>query len=77
MPSVLNCDGFTFFFYSNEHEPMHVHVRAGAGYAKFDVAQEVVLLESRGLKVQELKHAQELAEENVAAIRSKWHEYFG
>jgi len=51
-------------------------VRAGSGKAKFDVTDEVQLLESKGLKVQELKKAQELAEENIDIIRRKWHEYF-
>lgn len=25
MPSALNKDGYNFYFYSNEHEPIHVH----------------------------------------------------
>ena len=73
MPSALNKDGYNFYFYSNEHEPIHVH---GSGKAKFDVSGEVQLLESKGLKIQELRKAQEIAEENVETIRSKWHEYF-
>ena len=77
MPSVLSKDGYNFYFYSNEHEPIHVHVRSGSGKAKFDVSDEVQLLESKGMKVPELRKAQELAEENVEIIRSKWHEYFG
>ena len=76
MPSVLNKDGFNFYFYSNEHEPVHVHVRNGAGKAKFDISDGVQLLESKGMKVPELRKAQELAEENLETIRSKWHEYF-
>ena len=76
MPNVLSKDGYNFFFYSNEHEPIHVHVKAGAGKAKFDVSYEVQLLESKGMKVQELRKAQELAEENVETIRRKWHEFF-
>lgn len=51
-------------------------MRSGSGKAKFDVSDEVLLLESKGLKVQELRRAQEIAEENVETIRSKWHEYF-
>lgn len=55
---------------------MHVHVRNGSGKAKFDVAESVQLLESKGMKVQELRKAQEIAEENVETIRRKWNEYF-
>lgn len=76
MPSVLNKDGYNFFFFSNEHEPIHVHVRSGTGKAKFDVSGEVQLMESRGMKVQELRKAQDIAEENLETIRRKWHEFF-
>ena len=53
-----------------------MHVRNGAGKAKFDISDGVQLLESKGMKVPELRKAQELAEENLETIRSKWHEYF-
>ena len=76
MPSALIKDGYNFFFYSNEHEPIHVHVRNASGKAKFDVSGEVQLLESKGMKVQELRKAQDIAEENVEIIRRKWHEFF-
>jgi len=76
MPSVLCKDGYNFYFYSNEHEPIHVHVKSGAGKAKFDVSEDVQLLESKGMKVQELRKAQDIAEENVEMIRRKWHEIF-
>lgn len=77
MPSVLNKDGYNFFFFSNEHEPIHVHVKSGAGKAKFDVSADVQLLESKGLKIQELRKAQDIAEEYAETIRRKWHEFFG
>jgi hypothetical protein len=52
-----------FFFYSNEHRPIHVHVRYGGGEAVFDVEQRVELRESQ-LKVRELAKAEELAAEH-------------
>lgn len=77
MPTVLSQDGYRFFFFSNEHEPMHVHVQFGEGKARFDLSDDVALVESRGMKVQELRRAQDLAEENAELIRRKWCEYFG
>ncbi|MBR4522971.1 MAG: DUF4160 domain-containing protein [Kiritimatiellae bacterium] len=76
MPNVFTKDGYNFYFFSNEHEPIHVHVKTGSGKAKFDVSNDVQLLESKGMKVQELRKAQDLAEENIETIRRKWHEYF-
>ena len=70
--------GFNFGFrvYSNEHRPIHVHVRYGGGEAVFEVEHEVELRESFGLKVAELEKAPMLAELNKETILHKWHEYF-
>jgi hypothetical protein len=76
MPKVFEKDGYKFSFYSNEHRPIHVHVRYGGGEAVFVVETDVQLRESYGLKVGELSKAQKLAEENRNAIIQKWHEYF-
>ena len=76
MPTIFNKDGFKFLFYSNEHRPIHVHVRYGGGEAVFNIENEVELRESQGLKVRELSKAQSLAEENREMIIEKWHEYF-
>ena len=77
MPTVFEKDGYRFFFYSNDHEPIHVHVRRGGGEAVFQIVEEVVLRESQGLKVNELTRAQQLAEENRGLIIQKWHEHLG
>ena len=34
MPEVFRFFGFSFFFYSKEHEPVHVHVEGNGGMAK-------------------------------------------
>ena len=76
MPTVFTKDGFRFFFYSNDHTPIHVHVRKGNGEAVFEVEGTVVLRESVGLKTKELSKAEDLAEEHIELIIQKWHEYF-
>jgi hypothetical protein len=75
MPVVFQRNGYKFFFYSNDHEPIHIHVRKGGGEAVFNVADEVDLRESHGLKIKELSQAQELAEEHKEIIIQKWHEH--
>jgi len=77
MPKVFEKDGYRFFFYSNEHRPIHVHVRHGDGEAVFDVEESVELRESRDMKLRELAKAQRLAEENRHLILEKWHEHLG
>ncbi len=76
MPKIFEQDGYTFFFYSNEHRPVHVHVRYGGGEAVFELEQGVELRESRRLKVRELAKAEELATENRELILERWHERF-
>jgi len=75
MPNIFEKDGYRFFFYSNEHRPIHVHVRRGGGEAVFDIEERVELRESQRLKVQELARAEELAQEHRELIIQRWHEY--
>jgi hypothetical protein len=75
MPVVFQKEGFKFFFYSNDHEPVHIHVRKGGGEAVFNVAEEIELRESQGLKIKELSKAQELAESHKEIIIKKWYEH--
>lgn len=77
MPKVFEKEGYRFFFYSNEHRPIHVHVRYGGGEAVFDVEPAIELRESIGLKVKELSRAEELARENLQLIIQTWHEHLG
>jgi hypothetical protein len=77
MPIVFEKDGYRFFFYSNEHVPIHVHVRYGGGEAVFDVEEQVELRESQGMKMNELSKALNLAREHRDMILEKWHEHLG
>ena len=76
MPIVFEKDGFRFFFYSNDHRPIHIHVRRGSGEAVFNVENGVELRESAGLNLQEVSKAASLAEEHKKLIIEKWHEHF-
>lgn len=72
----LRIHGFKFFF-SNEHLPIHVHVRYGGGEAVFVVEEAIQLRESHGLNVRDLGKVQSLAEENRELIIEKWNEHLG
>lgn len=77
MPTVFQKDGYRFFFYSNEHLPIHVHVRYGGGEAVFEVEDAVELRESQAMKISELSKARKLARENRELIVEKWHAHTG
>jgi hypothetical protein len=77
MPKIFEKDGFSFAFYSNDHEPVHVHVVKAGAEAIFDLFQDVELRQSHGFKLNDLAKAQQLAQEHRQLILDKWHEHFG
>jgi len=77
MPKIFEEDGYSFFFYSNDHIPIHVHVRRGGGEAVFVVEPEVALRESVGFNVRELSRAEDLIDDHLELIKQKWAEHLG
>ena len=76
MPTLFNFFGFRFMFYSNDHEPVHVHVIKDKKHeAKFRV-NPVQLIENHGLMASEISLAESVIEENKEIITSRWNEYF-
>ena len=80
MPVVFRCDGYRFFFFSNEGnplEPCHIHVRKAEALAKFWVsANGIMLAESYGLSSSELRTLNNLIQNNQTLIERTWHDYF-
>ena len=78
MPEILRIFGLRFYFYSREHEPIHVHVKGVDGKAQFRITpEEVTLVYNKGLKPKDIKCAEMVLEENKELAISKWNEYFG
>jgi hypothetical protein len=75
MPTLFYYFGLKISFYSNEHEPIHVHVSNGDGEARFRV-DPLSLIENRGLKSRDLRMAEMAIEENKQVIIDRWMEYF-
>ena len=42
MPTLLRLFGLRFFFYLDEHRPIHVHVEYGGKLAKIELEPEIV-----------------------------------
>jgi hypothetical protein len=58
MPKLFEWQGYKFFFFSNEGnplEPCHIHVRKDGNLAKFWVVPVVYLASSWGMNPKELK----------------------
>ncbi len=60
MPTLLTIFGLRFYFYLNEHQPVHVHITVNNKKAKIDLEPEVRVVYNHGLKEQELTKALEV-----------------
>ena len=80
MPTIFTFFGLRFVFFSNDHEPVHVHVIKGKGSIKenaiFQVVPEITLIENNGLSKQELRLAEMIIEENSVLIQERWQTFF-
>jgi hypothetical protein len=74
MPTILNKNGFKFFFYANEHEPKHIHVMKGEGFAKVEIDSFRVAIDR--MKPKDLKAALDIIQEHNAEFKRSWNDYF-
>lgn len=75
MPTLFIIFGYRFFFWSNDHEPIHVHISKGDAEAKFNV-MPVELIDNFGFKKSDIKLIESLIEENQEIITERWKEFF-
>jgi hypothetical protein len=75
MPELFRFFGIKFFFFSNEHLPIHVHIENADGDAKFEI-NPIKLVNNNGMKNKDLKLAESIIEDNEELIEKRWKEYF-
>lgn len=77
MPTVLFIFGIRFFFYPNDHEPIHVHIEYQGHSAKIQVFPQIALMENNGIKPATIAKALEAVEFFQNDIIAEWHKIFG
>lgn len=77
MPEVFRLFGYSFFFYSREHEPLHIHVEGNDGMAKFDWnGSYFVVTERQNIKAGDFKKIKKAIDENAQLIVKFWNMHF-
>jgi len=85
MPKIFEYMGIVFFFYSNEHMPIHVHARAGEYESKAEfflvngIIESVRITNIPGrdpLKGRDLKNFKIFIEEYAEFMVQKWVDFF-
>lgn len=76
MPTVLEIEGFRFFFYSaDRNEPPHIHVRKAGQEAKFWL-NPVRPARIGRFKQVDFRRMTEILEEKQAYFLERWYEQF-
>lgn len=75
MPTIFELFGLRFFFFADDHAPIHVHVVKEQDNAKIAIEPEIKLIYNHGLKAQDLKRALKLAEMYKTEIIETWYKY--
>jgi len=85
MPAIYEYFGLLFLFYSNEHTPVHVHVRSGEYETVYELIVNdgtLIALKKRKIKGKKLlpntksKQAENLITKYSNEILQKWFDYF-
>ena len=85
MPKIFEYFGFIFYFFSNEHDPIHVHV----AYGEFESIFELIIENGKLIKIKrrkkkgvdsltekDAKIAEEFIRHYSTDIVSKWINFF-
>ena len=75
MPTVLRIDGFRFFFFSNEHEPEHIHIEKADMYARIEL-ETLQVTDNYNVNSKDLKKMIEIIKNNEDKLKGAWNEYF-
>lgn len=54
MPTVLRIDGYRFFFFSDEHLPLHIHVEKAECYLRVEL-ENLKLTDNYGFSSKEVQ----------------------
>lgn len=77
MPEIFRFFGYSFFFYSREHEPTHIHVEGRGGMAIFEWnGKSFELREQISIKASDYKKIKAVIDENAELIINRWNNYF-
>lgn len=77
MPTVFTAYGLRFYFYSNEHGKIHVHIqkKSGSPNAKIEV-EPLMVITNPVFNKSELKKILEVIEDRKEDIENAWKYHF-
>jgi hypothetical protein len=81
MPKIRDIGPYRVFFYSNEHEPEHVHISRDGGEVKIELFTgrngAPKLIYNLGMKKSDVRSAMKIVKANRDEFLEKWNEFYG
>jgi len=77
VPTILNAQGYRFFFFSQEHLPIHVHIQKGGARARIVLEPEIEIDKNYGFTPPQIRTIIQLIEQHYDYLTQQWHETFG
>ncbi len=80
MPTIIRKDGFQVVIWTNDHEPMHVHVFKAEGELVVNLGDSespVSVRDNYEMSGKNERKALNIVSENQTFLRSKWVEIYG
>ena len=75
MPEIFRFNNIVFFFYSQDHAPVHVHIRQ-AGRTVVIAIDSLEVRDNKGFRANELRLLRDKVDEHSELIKEMWYEYF-
>lgn len=76
MPEIFKAYGYSFVFFSHDHEPMHIHVIGNDAKYIWN-GEEFAFYEQHNIKSSDLKRIKKAIDERSSIIIKHWNKYFG
>ena len=77
MPTVLREHGFRFHFFSEEHLPIHIHVKKGGSRARIILEPVIEIDKNYGFSPPEMRKIVQIISKHHEHLMEKWYETFG
>lgn len=75
MSTVLRVEDFVFYFYSDDHEPAHVHAANGDGVAVIEIQTGQVLRQRGKIRKKDVRRAVAIVAEHQEHLQRAWIKY--
>ena len=77
MPTILREQGFRFHFFSEEHLPIHIHIKKGGARARIVLEPSITIDKNDGFNPPEMRKIVKIIEQQYDYLIQQWHETFG